>query len=112
MVDISKGRQQKTPSCEGAGEIPFGFGVSQAVKPQPGCLPQPIAGAVSATGVAVASARSSAGRLEVEDMTTVADPALLGRERRAFAITDVHGPTAQATSGAQPRWRTMSSVKP
>jgi hypothetical protein len=53
-----------------------------------------------------------AGRSEVEYMAAVADSGLFGRERRPLAITDVHRLAAQASSGAQPRWRTMSSVQP
>jgi hypothetical protein len=43
----------------------------------------------------------------VEHLTAIAEPGLLGRERRP-----VSGFTAQATSGAQPRWRCRSSVQP
>jgi len=44
---------------------------------------------------------------EVEHMAAIAEPGLLGRQRRPVA-----GSTAHATSGAQPRWRCRSSVQP
>ena len=44
---------------------------------------------------------------EVEHLAAIAEPGLLGRERRPVAVF-----TAQATSGAQPRWRCRSSVQP
>jgi len=45
---------------------------------------------------------------EAEHLEAIADPALLGREQRTLAISDVRQPAAETASGDQPRWRTMS----
>ena len=47
------------------------------------------------------------GGPEVQHLAAVADPRLLGRQRRPVPLG-----TAQATSGDQPRWRCKSSVQP
>ena len=53
--------------------------------------------------------------LEVQHLAAVADPALARRERSSLlplSPTCMEHSCAQATSGAQPRWRVMSSVQP
>ena len=43
--------------------------------------------------------------LEVNHLKVIAEQALLRRQRRSLAVTNVHRPAAQATSAAQPRCR-------